>query len=202
MKLLCVLQRLQTETVNDETKTFFLKCFFCFIETNSKLLFDKGLLRIIIGTIKESTENEGFYENFAVIMKSIATSLRIVDQLKHLFTEAKWFSFVLPLLCKFYQNRIICECLTKVSCVTAELISNHVMIEKFEVFKKSDVDFELAGELKKELDAFFELNGMETVSKVLKEHLQERNIVINCIQIFDTLSWKEGKQYVIAPLSF
>ena len=175
---------------------FHLKHFFYFIETNSKLLFDKGLVRIVIRTIKESTENEGFYESFAVIMKSIAASLRIVGKLKYLFTEVRWFSVVLPLLCKFYQNRIICECLTKVSCVTAELLCNHIMMESLEEIEKPDADFEQAGELKKELNTFFKLNGMETLIKVLKEHLQERNIVINCIKIFNALLWEEGKQYI------
>ena len=143
-----------------------------FIETNSKIIFDKGATKtILVITTKENLNNEELCVSTSDIIGNIMTSTVTVGNFKKMFIELNRFSFVLTLMDRYRKNKNICESLAFVLRILFINIRNVLGIETA-----------------KEFNTFIENSGIETINDVLDEQIQERNIVLNCVYIFLCLS--------------
>lgn len=168
---------------------FYCRCLrlLYFIETNARILFDKGATKTIVSTTKENLDSEDFCEDASVVVGSIKDSISTISNFKALFLELEKFSFVLALLDKYSKNSVICENSTMI------LASFFANVRNFRVTPGNNVE--------KELSVFIDLNGIEIMCKILKEQIFKKVIVANCISIFCGFSRNEGNHNFFALLN-
>ena len=123
---------------------------FPFIETNAKILFNKGVSKTVASYTLKNIKDSAFCQDASNVLSSILKSLSLVSEIGKLFDEISRFDLTLKLLC----SHPLCEGI----CVNSFLI-----VGGFLLF----VDVTGIDE-KNALDLFTEKGGLETIYAALK----------------------------------
>ena len=145
---------------------------FFYIETNAKILYDKGFVKVVAEIMDSNLDNVELCMDSSLIIGSVEKCLTTEHNFTPLYADLKGFDLILSALRNHTHNAIICENMTR---VLSSLFANS---EGQSEMRKKD---------------FIDADGINTINSVLDRHCEKRNIVIHCVSVLKEISSMKGK---------